>query len=305
MKSKFSDKLNTLDGKQRAYVDLDALETLWLNTGSLCNLACSNCYIESTPKNDKLSYLNLSDVSGLLEEINSQNFPTKLIGITGGEPFLNKEIIAIINLCLVNGFEVLVLTNAFNVIDRHKLSLIKIQNQFKDKFHIRVSLDHYSKNVHEEQRGTNTFNKTLANIKWLFDNNFNLSIAGRSLSHEHTFDAKKSYLQLFRDNKINIQSEKIVIFPEMDLNKEVPEISIGCWDILKKTPQMQMCSSERMIVKRKGQDKITVLPCTLIAYDESFDLGHNLAESEKRVYLNHKFCAQFCVLGGGSCSSTK
>jgi len=59
-----------------------------------------------------------------------------------------------------------------------------------------------------------------------------------------------------------------------------------------------------MIVRRKGQNQPIVLPCTLLAYDPQFDLGPTLESAAKSVQLNHKFCAQFCVLGGASCSST-
>ena len=47
-----------------------------------------------------------------------------------------------------------------------------------------------------------------------------------------------------------------------------------------------------------------VMPCTLIAYDKDFILGNTLKNSDKKVYLNHLFCAEFCVLGGASCSLT-
>lgn len=305
MATKFSNKEVTLDGSERAFVNLEELKTIWFNTGTVCNLSCSNCYIESTPKNDRLSFLTLSDVSKVLKEIKQECYPVSLIGITGGEPFINKEIISIINECLNFNHEVLVLTNAFHVIDRHKESLILIKNQFQERFHIRVSLDHYTEEIHESERGDKTFIKTLSNIKWLSEKGFNLSIAGRSLKDESVTTAKDNYILLFKNNSIDIDAQKIVIFPEMDLNRDVPEITTACWDILKKTPQMQMCSSERMIVKRKGQSNITVLPCTLIAYDKSFDLGSDLKNSSKKIHLNHKFCAQFCVLGGGSCSSTK
>jgi len=52
---KFSDPNKTLSGEARAFVDLEALTTLWFNTGTLCNLACVNCYVESTPINDALA----------------------------------------------------------------------------------------------------------------------------------------------------------------------------------------------------------------------------------------------------------
>ena len=44
--SKFADPRVTAAGEPRAFVPLVALNTLWFNTGTLCNLACANCYIE-------------------------------------------------------------------------------------------------------------------------------------------------------------------------------------------------------------------------------------------------------------------
>jgi hypothetical protein len=58
-----------------------------------------------------------------------------------------------------------------------------------------------------------------------------------------------------------------------------------------------------MVVKRKGETQPTVLACTLIAYDQAFELGSTLKESEQDVYLNHPHCAKFCVLGGASCTA--
>ena len=60
---KFADPQITANGEARASVSLQALNTLWLNTGTLCNLACESCYIESSPKNDALVYLSRSEVA--------------------------------------------------------------------------------------------------------------------------------------------------------------------------------------------------------------------------------------------------
>lgn len=45
-RTKFADPHLTASGAPRARVPLVALETLWFNTGTLCNLACATCYIE-------------------------------------------------------------------------------------------------------------------------------------------------------------------------------------------------------------------------------------------------------------------
>src|ERR1700730_3906296 len=81
---KFRDPLVTVAGEPRAQVALRALDTLWFNTGTLCNLTCQHCYIESSPTNDRLVYLNAAEVGGYLNEIEELRLGTGLIGFTGG-----------------------------------------------------------------------------------------------------------------------------------------------------------------------------------------------------------------------------
>src|ERR1700686_4141551 len=106
--AKFRDPLVTATGERRAQVALTSLETLWFNTGTLCNLTCANCYIESSPRNDRLDWLGLDDVRGYLDEIAREHLPTRLIGFTGGEPFMNRDIIAMLDLVLSRDFHALV-----------------------------------------------------------------------------------------------------------------------------------------------------------------------------------------------------
>ena len=80
-------------------------------------------------------------------------------------------------------------------------------------------------------------------------------------------------------------------------------IDMACWDILGKSPDDVMCASSRMVVKRKDAAAPAVLSCTLLPYDEAFELGASLAEAGGSVPLNHPHCAKFCVLGGASCSA--
>ncbi|MBO6523849.1 MAG: radical SAM protein [Balneolaceae bacterium] len=303
---KFVDEQTTAKGEDRAYVDLVKLETLWINTGTRCNLACENCYIESSPTNDELSFITFDEVKNYLDEIEKLNLGTTNISFTGGEPFLNKEIIPTLTLCLDRGFNVLVLTNAYRAIDKHFRVLDELNRIHPGKLRLRISLDHYTQDTHEKERGPKTFERTLNTMKTLFDLDFNLSIAGRSLIDESPNEALEGYQHLINNYQLELNlsnGDNIVIFPEMSPEKNVPEITTACWDILNVHPHQQMCAHERMIVKRKGDKHPVVLPCTLIAYDENFILGQTLEESFQRVYLNHPYCAQFCVLGGGSCSA--
>lgn len=301
---KFINKKITAKGEDRGYVDLKEYNNLWFNTGTLCNLACENCYIESSPTNDRLSFINLQDVIPFLDEIKKDNLPIDTISFTGGEPFINPHMIKIITEVLDRELSVLVLTNAHKILKRWEKDLLSLRSKHGDKLKVRVSLDHYTKEIHNQERGPKAFENALNGITWLHNNNFNLHIAGRSLTDESYDQAFKGYQELFLNQgiKLDLSKENLVIFPEMIPNEDVPEITTECWNILKKSPDTLMCAKERMVVKVKGKSRPQVQACTLLAYDENFNLGSTLREARKRVYLNHSFCAKFCVLGGASCS---
>jgi len=109
---KFEDPERTAKGEQRASVTLKSLDTLWFNTGTLCNIACTHCYIESTPKNDRLEYITTREVKTYLDEIKADKLATTEIGFTGGEPFMNPDMIEMAEDALERGFNVLILSNA-------------------------------------------------------------------------------------------------------------------------------------------------------------------------------------------------
>ena len=65
--AKFRDPARTAAGETRASVALGRLRTLWINTGTLCNLTCANCYIESSPRNDRLVYITAAEVAEMID----------------------------------------------------------------------------------------------------------------------------------------------------------------------------------------------------------------------------------------------
>lgn len=304
---KFQDRLVTADGQARASVPLRNPETLWFNTGTLCNIQCVNCYIESSPTNDALVYISADEVRDYLEQIKARNWPVREIGFTGGEPFMNPEMIDMTRAALERGYDVLILTNAMQPMMRRKMreGLLELQRDYGDKLTLRISVDHYRPELHDEERGKGSFAKTLTGMKWLRDNGFNMAVAGRTVWGESDAESRNGYAAFFAEHDFSIDAQnasETVLFPEMDETVEVPEITTACWGILDKSPDALMCASARMVVKRKGADRPAVLACTLLPYAPEFEMGHTLAESEADVHLNHPHCAKFCVLGGASCS---
>lgn len=304
---KFSDPRTTAAGEARASVDFRGLRTLWFNTGTLCNLTCANCYIESSPRNDALVYITAAEVREYLDEIGREGLPTEEIGFTGGEPFMNPEFILMLDDALSRGFRVLVLTNAMKPMMKRAEELLRLRERHGEQLDLRVSIDHYTERLHAEERGPRAWGPMIEGMKWLSENGFRLAAAGRTMWNEGESAMRDGYAELFEREKIRIDAydpERLVLFPEMDEGAPVPEVTTGCWELLGVNPADIMCATSRMVVKRKGAARPAVLACTLIAYDERFEMGETLTEAARPVSLNHPHCSKFCVLGGGSCSGS-
>jgi hypothetical protein len=303
--AKFRDPCLTAAGETRARVALGALRTLWINTGTLCNLTCESCYIESSPRNDRLAYITADEARAYLDEIAAAGLPTEEIGFTGGEPFMNPDTIAMLEDALGRGFRALVLTNAMKPMQHRKDALLRLRDRFGDALVLRVSLDHYSRALHEKERGEGTWAPALAGLDWLAREGFRIDVAGRSRWGEDEAASRAGYARLFAARGIPVDADdpaRLVLFPELDATRDVPEITTACWGILGVSPAAMMCASSRMVVKRRGAARPAVVACTLLPYDPQFELGETLAEAAGDVPLNHPHCARFCVLGGGACS---
>lgn len=303
---KFSDPDVTAKGERRARVALKGLETLWFNTGTLCNITCENCYIDSSPRNDRLAYLTRGEVRVFLAEASANPHPPAEIAFTGGEPFMNPDILGIIEDSLAAGYKVLVLTNAMRPMQRLAAPLAAVAARFPGQMTLRVSLDHYTEAGHERLRGPATWAPALAGLRWIATTGISVAVASRTVSGEDESALRAGFAALFAHVGLAIDDAdraRLVLFPEMTASDDVPEITEACWSILKKSPDSVMCATSRMVVKRKGAARPAVVACTLLPYDPAFEIGATLAEAAGPVKLNHRHCARFCVLGGASCSA--
>jgi len=230
------------------------------------------------------------------------------VGFTGGEPFMSPEFLDMLEDTLRRGLPALVLTNAMPPMTRPhvKRRLLALREAYPALLTVRVSLDHYRPALHEMERGRGTFGITVAGLQWLSANGFRIHVAGRAgFSAESEAVLRAGYSRLFAASGIAIDADDpvaLILFPEMDGEADVPEITEACWGILKKSPDSVMCSSSRMVVRRRGAGRAVVLACTLLPYDPQFELGSTVAEASAPVPLNHPHCARVCVLGDASCS---
>jgi sulfatase maturation enzyme AslB (radical SAM superfamily) len=216
--------------------------------------------------------------------------------------------IEISEMVLARGHSLLILTNAMRPMmrPRMKAGLLDLKSRYGEALTLRVSLDHFTKEEHDRERGDGSFDIAMTGLEWIQSHRFKTHIAGRAIFAESLDDARRGFADLFARKGWSINAQdpsQLVLFPEMDETVDVPEITTSCWGILDIHPDSMMCASSRMVVKRKGEKQATVLACTLLWDDPQFELGESLTDSLRPVSLNHPHCSRFCVLGGASCAA--
>ncbi|MGH7121336.1 MAG: radical SAM protein [Acetobacteraceae bacterium] len=301
----FLDPRYTATGEKHAQVELSGLEALWFNTGTLCNIACRGCYIESSPHSDRLIFLSRAEFERFLDDAARRHPELQEIGLTGGEPFMNPEAPGMIESALARGYRVLVLTNAMRPMQRHLAWLMRMRARHGARLALRVSLDHYTEGVHERVRGARSFAPALAGLIWLDTNGFSPAVAVRLGSAEPAEAVRAGFVILFREHRMTLDAwdpARLVLLPELLNEAEPPEVSEDCWRAFERRGRRVMCGSSRMVVHRRGEAEPRVVACTLQPWTPEFDLGQSLAEAERSVVLNHPYCSRFCVFGQASCS---
>jgi predicted phosphodiesterase len=273
---------------------LEQLETLWVNTGTLCNITCVNCFMESSPTNDSLAYFKQAALDDLLA---SAPASLREIGFTGGEPFMNPDIIPMLRAVLASGRRALVLTNAMRPMQRHQHALSQLLARWPGQLALRVSLDHFTPARHEALRGAQSFAPTLAGLQFLARAGADISVAARTPWGETEAMLRQGFAGLFKAHDIPLDAQdaaQLILFPEMDADSLLPAVTAAA---LAQLPAEQplMCATSRMVVLRRGAARPEVTPCTLLP-------DRSLRAMDETVALDHPHCARFCVFGGASCA---
>ncbi len=284
------------------------LETLWFHLGSRCNLACTGCYVESSPHNDRLVFISFETFRSFLDE--GRGFGSlRRVGFTGGEPFLNPDLEAMLAHALGAGLEALLLTNGLAPFRRALPWLERLASRHPGRITIRISLDAPEATAHEALRGKGTFAPALAALRALAPLPLRLTVAGRRAgAPAEEAGLRARYAALFAAEGLDLDAYDptvLVLFPELGVSElgEGAPLPLPRPDLLalrERQGLSLMCRRERMVVQRKGAEP-EVVACTLLPEEPRFAVGATLTESFRPVRLDHPHCARFCVLGGASC----
>src|SRR5919198_1983647 len=178
-------------------VALAHLDDLWFQVaGTVCNLTCNHCFIRCSPHNHAFGFLDLETVRRLLDE--SVGLGVKEYYFTGGEPFLNRDMVAILELALGYG-PATVLTNGTIFQDEWLRRLARAEAASPYSLEFRVSIDGFTPQTNDPVRGPGTFARALRGVRQLVSHGF-LPIITVARTRDDADDAElfDGFVQLLR-----------------------------------------------------------------------------------------------------------
>ena len=292
-------ELPLLDGNA-PLVPLAHLDDLWFQVGgTVCNLQCSHCFIRCSPHNHSFGFLDLDTVRRALDE--SVGLGVKEYYFTGGEPFLNRDMVPILELTLQYG-PATVLTNGTVFRADWLTRLCSAEQASLYSLEFRVSMDGFTAAQNDAVRGDGTFGRILSGVRMLLVHDF-LPILTVTRTHDEQDDGElfRGFVDLLKGQCYT--RPRIKILPTLRIGAET-ERQRGYHADERVTPDMMagydqnllVCSHSRMVTDRG----VCVCPILIEAPDAR--LGATLAEAQRPFAIKHQACYT-CYQFGALCSN--
>lgn len=281
-------------------IELTHLDHLWFQvSGTLCNLACHHCFISCHPKNTSFGFLSLAEVRRRLLE--SVPLGVKEYYFTGGEPFLNPEMVAI----LVETFEygpATVLTNGTVLKDEWLATLRDAEAGSPYSLEFRVSIDGFTAAVNDPIRGEGTFERAMRGVLKLVQYGFlPIITAARTWPIERDAEVAEQFSQTLR--AAGYSRPRLKILPTLRLGAETqrtrgydPDECVSEEMLVGYDQSQLVCSHSRMVTDRG------VHVCPILIESRDSLLGQSLAESLRPFSIGHGACLT-CYQFGAICTN--
>lgn len=279
-------------------IRLESLDTLWFQVGgTLCNLACTHCFVSCSPTNHTHEMLSLVEIEPYLDE--GAALGVKEYYFTGGEPFLNPEMEAILERTLDQG-PATVLTNGL-LLDRARcLRLARLAEASDYSLDLRVSMDGYNAQTNDPIRGEGTFERILGGIANLVRAGLNPVITVTEVHSDNSSDAgKQRFFDLLAE--LGVSRPRLKILPVFQIGAEAGRgRAYESWqrlrsgDLLPEAMEHLQCTSCRMVTDQG------VWVCPILVNEPSGRMGERLADTLGAFPLDHPACWT-CHVYGVSC----
>jgi AdoMet-dependent heme synthase len=282
------------------------LQALWFQlTGTLCNLECVHCFIDSSPTNHRLKFLPPETVYRYLDE--AVQHGVREIYFTGGEPFLHKQILPILSRSLQVAATT-VLSNGTLITPSAAAALAALAAASRYTLEIRISLDDIDAVRNDAVRGKGAFAKALRAMLLLQERGLLPIVAVTEYLYAETRKERDAemgsgFYQKFRDFLLahGIHRPRIKIIPVFALGKldgSAPEPTYVTPEMLHGFDWNTLQCSKSRIIADGG-----VYACPLLVGEAGALLSsHSLSAALQPCALYHTAC-HTCYVTGMTCAN--
>ncbi len=285
---------------QAPVVHLAHLDDLWFQVaGTLCNLTCKHCFISCSPHNHRFGFLSLREVETHLEQ--SVRLGVKEYYFTGGEPFLNPDMVRILERTLDYG-PATVLTNGTVLKDAWLERLARAEERSLFSLEFRVSIDGFTAGSNDPIRGEGTFDRAMGGVRQLIRHGF-LPIVTVTRTDDGQDDEQlfQGFVQTLKVH--GYARPRIKLLPTLRIGAEADRAR-GYRPEERVTPEMMdgfdqdqlICNHSRIVTDRG------VFVCPILIEAADARLGDTLEASLTGYGLRHQACYT-CYLYGSICSN--
>jgi MoaA/NifB/PqqE/SkfB family radical SAM enzyme len=278
------------------HVPLLALDTLWFQVaGTLCNIECTHCFISSSPTNRSHAMLTLAEVEARLAE--ARELGVREYYFTGGEPFMNREMIPILAATLRQG-PATVLTNGMLLSPRVCAQLRDLVDASEYSLDIRVSIDGFDRESHDAIRGAGVWDRVMTGLRNLADAGINPVITVTETADGiRSEEGRLRFLELIRS--FGFTKPRLKVLPLFRIGAEEKRSrAYADWERIEELNESDagvlQCSSCRMVTS-KG-----VYVCPILIETPEARMGATIAESLRPFPLRYGAC-HTCWVEGVSC----
>lgn len=282
------------------YLQLDALDNLWFQvSGTLCNITCEHCFISCSPTNHSFEFMTLEQVRRGLEE--SREMGVKEYYFTGGEPFMNRQLLDILELTLRYG-PATVLTNGMLIKETTAQRLREIGASSIYSLEIRISIDGYSEEMNDAIRGKGVFKKAMEGVQHLYKHGF-LPIITVTKTWEDSDEeiVLRGFIETLKAH--GYARPRLKILPSLKIGREIArdrgydQYEKVTADMLKGYDTSQLICSNSRIATSRG-----MYVCPILIESKDAYLGETLEEATKSYQLKQQACYT-CYLYGAICTN--
>ena len=281
-------------------VPFKALDTLWFQVaGTICNIECTHCFISCSPKNHSHGMLSLAEVERRLAE--ARDLGVREYYFTGGEPFMNRDLLAILEATLQQG-PATVLTNGMLLRPEVCRRLRELFDASEYSLDIRVSIDGFDRESHDAIRGKGVWDRVMIGLRNLAEAGLNPVITVTTAAEGvASAEGRARFLEIIRGFGFPHPRLKVLSLFRIGA-EERRSRAYEDWERLtgeemcdEQASKLQ-CSSCRMVTS-KG-----VFVCPILIETPEAKMGETLRETLRPFALGHAAC-HTCWVDGVTCTT--